>query len=181
MIPPTEAPAADAPLPETAGIPVQPQDRGPGPWDRSGLVINRPELQPRAQRAIYGTATAVAWVVWAYLWLPLVTLIAWYFGVRAFIREIVIPDRVTLLLTGAVYLAVITVMGGALLVWSQYNLRRFGGAERRTEPSPVGREEILDWFDIPDATLQAMREERSVVVEHGAQGEVIGVRPSDGG
>jgi biofilm PGA synthesis protein PgaD len=176
MTPPTEAPFAVAPVPVT-----ETGDPGPGPWDRSGLVIEQPELQPRTQRAIYGAVTAVAWVVWAYLWLPLVTLIAWYFGVRAFIREIVIPDRVTLLLTGVTYLAVIAVLGGALLAWSQYNLRRFGGAERRLEPRPIEREEVLAWFDISSGTLDAMQDEGSMVVEHGAQGEVTRVRRPEPG
>ncbi len=172
----TGTPVAERPTAEGEGKP-----RGPGPWDRSGLIIERPELQPRAQRAIYGTVTAVAWVVWAYLWLPLVTLIAWYFGVRAFIREIVIPDQMTLFLTAVTYVTVIIVLGGSLLVWSQYNLRRFGDAERRTAPIPVSREEVLAWFEIPAETLDEMRSGGSVVVEHGDEGNVTGVRPPEPG
>jgi biofilm PGA synthesis protein PgaD len=155
--------------------------RGPGPWDRSGLIIERPELQPKAQRAVYGTVTAVAWVVWAYLWLPLVTLVAWYFGVRAFVREIVIPDQMTLMLTAVIYVAVIIVLGGSLLIWSRYNLRRFGGAERRKAPEPVGRHELLAWFGIPEETLERMRTAGSVVVEHGEEGNVVGVRGTAAG
>ncbi len=150
--------------------------RGPGPWDRSGLIIERPELQPRVQRAIYRTVTAVAWVVWAYLWLPLVTLVAWYFGVRSFVREIVVPDQMTMLFTAVAYMTVIIVLGGSLLVWSQYNLRRFGGTERRQAPEPLGRRELVDWFGISEETFEAMRSAGSVVVDHGEEGNVVGVR-----
>jgi poly-beta-1,6-N-acetyl-D-glucosamine biosynthesis protein PgaD len=148
MIPPTSAmPAPPSPAPGSSAL--DPALGGPVLPDRRGLIIERPDLQPRRERVIYGTITAVAWVLWAYLWLPLVTLVAWYFGVRAFIREVVIPDRVTLLATGASYLLVIVVLGGALLVWSRYNLRRFGGEDRREASAPLGGEEIRAWFSIP--------------------------------
>jgi biofilm PGA synthesis protein PgaD len=181
MIPPSTA--IPAPTPPTAAPPA-PDPIGPGAQglpDRRGLIIERPDLQPRRERVIYGTITAVAWVLWAYLWLPLVTLVAWYFGVRAFVREVVVPDRLTLLATGASYLLVIVILGGTLLVWSRYNLRRFGGEDRRTASAPLGREEIRAWFAIPASTLEFMQDQGSVVVEHGEAGEVEGVRAPDPG
>ena len=63
-------------------------DRRPGP------VFDSPELQARSHRVIYSVMTFAAWIVWAWLWLPLVTLLGWYLGIRTFLREIVIPDRV---------------------------------------------------------------------------------------
>jgi biofilm PGA synthesis protein PgaD len=185
MIPPTTARTATAPHPASVPpAPASPATQDPPPPtaagfpDRSGLIIERPELQPRRERFVYGTITAVAWVLWAYLWLPLVTLVAWYFGIRAFIREVSIPDRLTLLTTGASYLLVILLLGGGLLVWSRYNLRRFGGKDRREGSAPLEGEEIRSWFGISDSTLQIMRNEGSVVVEHGGAGEVQGVRLS---
>jgi len=178
------SPSSAIPAPPPAAPPALEPPAAPGAQglpDRSGLIIERPDLQPRRERVIYGTITAVAWVIWAYLWLPLVTLVAWYFGVRAFIREVVIPDRVTLLATGASYLLVIVILGGALLVWSRYNLRRFGGEDRRAASAPLGAEEIRAWFAIPSSTLEFMQNEGSVVVEHGEAGEVEGVRAPDPG
>jgi biofilm PGA synthesis protein PgaD len=175
MMPPPGTLTLDAPPAPVSELDAV--ERGPGPWDRSGLIIQRPELQPRAQRAIYGTVTAVAWVVWAYLWLPLVTLVAWYFGVRAFIREIVIPDQAVLLFTAVVYVLIIILLGGTLLLWSQYNLRRFGGEDRRAASPPVARHEVLGWFQIPETTLDTLQQSGSMVVEHGEHGDVTGVRP----
>ncbi|TVP43467.1 MAG: poly-beta-1,6-N-acetyl-D-glucosamine biosynthesis protein PgaD [Gemmatimonadales bacterium] len=191
MIPPTSAIRTSSPVTSPPVAPAPPTQSPPPPVvkpsgrrvpprpDRNGLIIERPDLQPRRERIVYGTITAVAWALWMYLWLPLVTLVAWYFGARAFIREVVIPDRVTLLATGATYLLVILILGGALLVWSRYNLRRFGGEDRRTASAPLGREEIQAWFAIPATTLDFMRSEGSVVVQHGEAGEVEGVRAPD--
>lgn len=40
------------------------------------LIIDRPELQPRVQRAFFSPLTVVLWTFYVYLLLPLVTLLA---------------------------------------------------------------------------------------------------------
>lgn len=172
-----EAPRQAEAAAETTSAP--PAERGPGPWDRTELIINRPELQRRGQRALHGTLTALAWMVWGYLWLPLITLVAWYFGVRSFITEIVIPDRSTLVLTAIVYFIVIAVLGGSLLLWSRYNLQRFRDRSRRSASPPVTPEETMEWFELSAATLEDFRSAGSLVVEHGDDGEVTAVRDVD--
>jgi biofilm PGA synthesis protein PgaD len=169
--------------------PTQPPSTRPAPPaatppDRSQLIIDQPRLQGRTQRVVSGTVTAVAWFVWAYLWLPLVTLVAWYFGVRSFVREVFIPDSSTVVWTGVTYLVVIFLLGVVLLTWSRYNLRRFGGAERRAATPPLTAEEVTAWFGISRETLATLHTGGSLVVEHGPEGEVQGVRvpdPSAGG
>lgn len=147
--------------------------------DRSQLIIDQPRLQGRTQRVVSGAVTAVAWFVWAYLWLPLATLVAWYFGVRSFVREVVIPDASTVLWTGVTYLVVIFLLGVVLLTWSRYNLRRFGGSERRAATPPLTADDITAWFGISHETLDSLRGGASLIVEHGAEGEVEGVRVRD--
>ncbi|CAN5803427.1 hypothetical protein BH23GEM11_BH23GEM11_18690 [soil metagenome] len=181
MIPPTSAIPAPALPPLEPPVLQPPSPDRPELPDRRGLIIERPDLQRRGERVVYGTVTAVAWVLWAYLWLPLVTLVAWYFGVRTFIREVVIPDRITLLATGATYLLVIVLLGGGLLLWSRYNLRRFGGEDRRAASAPLDGAQIGAWFGIPASTLEFMQGEESVVVEHGEAGQVEGVRAPEPG
>jgi len=147
--------------------------------DRSQLIIDQPRLQGRTQRVVSGAVTAVAWFVWAYLWLPLVTLVAWYFGIRSFVREVIIPDASTVLWTGVTYLAVIFLLGVVLLAWSRYNLRRFGGSERRAATPPLTADDVTAWFGISYETLDSLRGGASLIVEHGAEGEVERVRVRD--
>lgn len=164
MTAPTSPPST-RPAPPTASLP-----------DRSQLIIDQPRLQGRTQRVVSGAVTAVAWFVWAYLWLPLVTLVAWYFGVRSFVREVFIPDSSTVVWTGVTYLVVIFLLGVVLLAWSRYNLRRFGGAERRSATAPLTADEVTAWFGISRETLATLHAGGSLLVEHGPEGEVRGVR-----
>lgn len=149
--------------------------------DRSTLIIDRPSLQGRTQRAFWGGITAVAWFVWAYLWLPLVTLVAWFLGVRTFAREALIPDRVTFLATGGLYLFIILMLALVLVGWSRYNLRRFGGEDRRKAASPVAREALLETFGIEEDALDDLRTGRRIRLDHGEAGEVMGVTVAGAG
>ncbi|TVP58053.1 MAG: poly-beta-1,6-N-acetyl-D-glucosamine biosynthesis protein PgaD [Gemmatimonadales bacterium] len=140
--------------------------------DRSGspLIVDQPELQRRPHRMLYSILTLIAWVIWVYLWLPLVTLLAWYFGLRVFLREIVIPDPATMLAVGLVYGLVVLILGGSLLVWSRYNVRRFRGKERREEVPPLSDQAVSEWFAVDPETLARFRSQGSLTVqldEHG--------------
>ncbi|TVP77726.1 MAG: poly-beta-1,6-N-acetyl-D-glucosamine biosynthesis protein PgaD [Gemmatimonadales bacterium] len=139
------------------------------------LIFDRPELQARRHRWAYTTLTLIAWVVWMYLWLPLITLLAWYFGIRALIREAVIPDPGTVLSIAAIYLLVVAILGGILIGWSRYNLRRFGGKDRRKEARGVPASEVAAHFGIREDTLADMRAGRSLVLSHSPGGRVSGV------
>lgn len=144
----------------------------PAPPESRELVVDRPELQKRPQRVIYSTLTLIAWAVWVYLWLPLVTLVAWYFGLRVFLREIVIPDPRTMMMVGVAYLAVVVVLGGALLVWSRYNVRRFRGNERREDAPPLADSEVREWFEIQPEVLERFRSAARMTVHLDDDGQV---------
>lgn len=148
-----------------------------GPGRNTEVIIDRPELQARRHRWTYSTLTLVAWVIWMYLWLPVVTIVAWYLGVRTFIREIMLPDRAVVLALVLSYLAVIVVMGVILVVWSQYNLRRFRGLERRRASPPVTDQEILEWFQCSSENMERLRVEKSVTVEYDEEGGILAVEP----
>jgi biofilm PGA synthesis protein PgaD len=144
-------------------------DRRPGP------VFDSPELQARSHRVIYSVMTLAAWLVWAWLWLPLVTLLGWYLGIRTFLREIVIPDPAAMRSSLLTYLLVILSIGILLTVWSRYNVFRFRGQERRGEVSPVTDSELSDTFRISSAALDRFRDEDSLVLEHDEDGRLAGV------
>ncbi len=147
-----------------------------GPGRDTQVIFDRPELQARRHRLVYSTLTLIAWVIWMYLWLPVVTLVAWYLGVRVFVREIVIPDPQTILAVVLAYLLVVLVFAVVLVGWSQYNLRRFGGKDRRRFPAPLADAELADWFGIPPERLAQMRGLGRMRIEHDEEGAPIAVR-----
>ncbi len=142
---------------------------------RASPVFDSPELQAGRHRLVYSVMTFVAWIVWAWLWLPLVTLVGWYLGVRTFIREIVIPPTGTMWMSVVAYLLVIALIGIFLIMWSRYNVLRFRGDERRRAAARVTDTEMRMRFDLSPELLARFRDEDSLVVEHDELGRITGV------
>ena len=42
------------------------------------LIIDKPALQALPDRLVWAAVTAVFWLIWFYLWLPWITLVAWF-------------------------------------------------------------------------------------------------------
>ncbi|MEX1827634.1 poly-beta-1,6-N-acetyl-D-glucosamine biosynthesis protein PgaD [Luteibacter sp. CQ10] len=101
------------------------------------IMIQRPERQSAAQKAVFTTVTVIAWLFWVFLWLPLVTLGAWAFGLRnAWVQLHVnrLGDG------GDISIVFICALVCALVFtsWSGYNYRRFAGKQKRRGNLPVG-------------------------------------------
>lgn len=102
------------------------------------VLIQRPENQSRVQRALFGAITVVAWVVWAFLWMPLFTFAAWVFGVRSAWLQFYVEHRIgdgsdldTVFLVALLSALTFT-------AWSAYNLARFAGKQKRRGNMPFG-------------------------------------------
>lgn len=96
------------------------------------LIIKNPALQSTGQKVLYGTITIAFWALWFYLWLPLIMLAGWGFGLHQFFDIMVVQRGLDSLREVLVfYLITIAVMGGALILWATYNWLRFSGKERR--------------------------------------------------
>lgn len=133
---------------------------------KTPLIIERPELQSPARRTLYSVVTALAWSLWLYLWLPLVSLLAWLAGIRLMVLEVFLPvggqDWMELIrLLGFVVLAVL-----AIVVWSQYNLRRYGQRNRRKRIPNVEAETLASYYEISPAQLEKLRSKRLLTLDY---------------
>ncbi|MDX1762724.1 MAG: poly-beta-1,6-N-acetyl-D-glucosamine biosynthesis protein PgaD [bacterium] len=132
---------------------------------RDGLIIERPDLQTLWQKYSYGFFTALAWTIWLYLWLPLVSLIAWLFGVQVFYEHMILLggyrgflQLLTLYGSAVLFIAVV------LIVWALSNQIRFRGKERRAPIPPATQEETARFFKISvDAVARAQAADRMVI------------------
>jgi poly-beta-1,6-N-acetyl-D-glucosamine biosynthesis protein PgaD len=136
------------------------------------LIIDRPDLQARHRRVLYSTATMAAWALWMYLWLPLVTLVAWWLGATQFVGEIVVPETRTMLRVGVMYFAIVLCVAAVLVGWSRYNLRRYGSRGRRQAPPVTPDAAIAAYFRVSDEDLRIGRGARTLVIHHTDAGEV---------
>lgn len=144
---------------------------------RSTLIIERPDLQSWHQKLVSGLLTMVFWILWVFLWLPLITLAAWaFFGIQFHIHMIELAGFAGFLDLFSTYAIVIVSMGGALIVWAKYNHLRFRGMDRRKAAAPVQIEQLASFSGHPPASVAQWREMRVMTVEHDAEGAIVRIR-----
>lgn len=96
------------------------------------LIIDAPELLRKRLRTRDGLFTTLMWLVYAYLWLPLISLAAWLLGIDfaydAMLRAGGIGGLLRLVeWCGYAALLIIAIIIG----WSTVQRFRFGGSDRR--------------------------------------------------
>lgn len=105
-------------------------------------LIQRPQAQPPLYRLGWSFVTGLFWVVYAYLWIPVVTLVLWLLGVRLAVVEMYLKEHQAdpFLLTALPLMAVVT---AALLIgWAELNRLRYGDRHRRNALPAVSPAEV---------------------------------------
>jgi len=137
------------------------------------LIIEKPDLVPWPNRLGWGIFTAIFWIIWIYLWMPLITLALWYLGFdfynRLFLHntpsQLVELHHIFLL-----YSSVIAALGGSLLLWARAEFLRFRNVHRRAQSKPVVVEELADYAAQDVATMTELNEVRRMVAYHDEHG-----------
>jgi biofilm PGA synthesis protein PgaD len=127
-------------------------------------IIHHPERQGRRRRTVFTVLTATAWALYFYLWLPLITLLAWVLGVRSSYGELYLKQHAVdpfLLLALPVIALVCAIV---LLAWAEYNRARFGGEERRKAVDPVDADAVALALGADAATAASLRGGRSMTL-----------------
>ncbi|HBK46700.1 MAG TPA: poly-beta-1,6-N-acetyl-D-glucosamine biosynthesis protein PgaD, partial [Xanthomonadaceae bacterium] len=94
-------------------------------------LIRLPDRMGHSRRLAQGALTAGAWMLYFYLWVPLLTLLAWALGLQtAYIRLYLEQNAIDpfLLLSLPV---IALVCAAALIGWAEYNRARFANADER--------------------------------------------------
>jgi biofilm PGA synthesis protein PgaD len=149
------------------------------------LIIDRPELVPVRSRVTFGALTIVFWLVWAYLWSPLLTLAGWGVGLYLGYTNLA-PDfragRIWPILLS--YLAVIVALGALLLGWASIQWARFRTVDRRAATDPVSAAELavhpLIQVGLDESSLLRWQRSRRLVVTHDEHGRVTGAEEIHG-
>jgi biofilm PGA synthesis protein PgaD len=139
-------------------------------------IIYRPDLLPARHRVMFSGITLVAWGIWAYLFLPLISALAWWVGVEMFASYMLDPDERTYFVTLTMYLIVIAGAGLVIFAWSRYNQLRFQGQDRRAHTPPVSQDMIQARFRVDAQTLDQIHASKVMVfnlAEDGTIREVI--------
>lgn len=132
------------------------------------LVIDRPDLQSPAKRALLGLLTAVLWTFYVYLLLPVATLLAWYVGYTAVHEEMVMRRGWEALMHMiGWYSLVVLVMGIIQIGWASINWARFRGTRdrRRLREREVDME-VQKMFLTDTTEFPAWKNAKRIVVRH---------------
>lgn len=137
------------------------------------ICIEAPELLTRREKLRDTVATGIMWALYVYLWLPLVSLMAWILGFE-FAYDVMIraggtAHLRTVLLWFAVTITTIFVIFGT---WSLSNLLRFAGHDRRGSFDRVEDQSFMAFFGISAEELDRLRGSRSLTLELDAVGAI---------
>lgn len=135
-----------------------------GPPEDSGIgIIDHPQLKSVLRNMGEWSFTTFMWVLWGYLFLPLVNILLWIFGGHLFyftvFEEAHYRDAVDMFQkTGWFVLAVFLALRG----WGVYNYHRFGKRDRRRSMPPASIGQLADFFNLPEATVARMQNQKEV-------------------
>ena len=128
--------------------------------------INAPELLTRRQRTLGALVTGLMWAAYAYLWLPLVSLLAWGLGFELAYEVMVRAGGASALRTELFWYGIMLVdVVLTVTVWSLFNKWRFAGHNRRTAHSPVADASLADYFGVTQDELARLRAAQRVEIE----------------
>ena len=135
------------------------------------LQIDAPELLTGRERTRDTVVTAIMWLVYLYLWVPLISLFAWALGVE-FAYDVMIRSGGAAGLGDVIFVygVIVAVILGTVVAWSVSNKIRFGKLTRRREHPIVSDDSIRAYFEIDATTFAGLRDGRVVAVEFGQDG-----------
>lgn len=140
------------------------------------VIINARNVVSRRIRNRDRVLTTLMWVLYAYLWLPLISLGAWYLGVQ-FAYDLVIraggtEPLVSLLLS---FLLILLITALVVILWSWIQRARFAKHERRIFfPAVVSADEQAFWA-ITEAEHSRIRSGKRLVIDLDETGKLTGI------
>lgn len=146
----------------------------------TNIQIYYPELLTRGQRVRDTFLTALMWCIYVYLWMPLVSLLAWLAGLEFAYDVMVRAGGASALLSVlAWYTVVVSVIFVVVTVWSVSNRLRFRNRDRRRGVGSPGDQTLAEYFGLGLDQLDLMRRNRIMKLEfdQGGRPILVGQQP----
>jgi biofilm PGA synthesis protein PgaD len=139
----------------------------------SPLIIERPELQSNVQRYGWSSVTFIFWVLYVYLWFPLLTLAAWWIGAKLFDYHMIqLQGYVGLIDKLSLYSSIILIISVILIGWAEINRMRFKGQLRRMGVADVTVGEVARKYNLQEHQLTELRQQKSMKVHFSDKGVI---------
>ena len=119
----------------------------------------------------------LAWLFYAYLWLPLATAVVWWFGLADIYGELYQRSEQVDRFVVFALPAAAAITGFALIGWAEYNRLRFRGNERRAPFRDVPIDEIAAALGASPGVPHALAEVRVAILDMNEDAEPVAVIP----
>lgn len=138
-------------------------------------ILNPRKPATRGVQTFHGAITLLAWVLYAYLWLPVITVIAWLLGIRTTYIELAVKNYDFDKNTFGILLALGAVATVLLIGWAEYNRHKFGRHDRRTPISDVGVDDVANSLQADAGVSRALAGSKSITLAMGEDARPVGV------
>lgn len=138
------------------------------------LIIERPDLAHPFRRVSATVFTALAWLIWLAMWLPLLSAIARHYGFA--VREIAFASHISLESFLALAEVVPWAVGAAIAIVVFAYLREKLGGHRQHDVGFVGMERLATGAALDPQRLAEWQQAPILYVEHGPLGRVTNAR-----
>ncbi len=140
---------------------------------KNNFIIESPKLQPLRLKYSSTLLTFIFWVLWFYLWVPLITLGAWWLQISFFENEILVESGLDAFLDILpVFIAITLVLNSTLALWAYYNFSRFKGMDRRKALPPVNNADLIQIWGISKEALDTAQANKVSTILLSDNGEI---------
>ena len=124
--------------------------------------------------------TFIMWGIYIYLWIPLITLLAWLFGFDRFYEVMItyggFEVAVDLLDLYALMLISIVV---SVVSWAGFNYYRFHRYDRRQTAPATHVQNLSEFFGVSEADIERARHAKILQIDLDDQGAIVKIAPDD--
>ena len=140
------------------------------------VIINARNVVSRRIRNRDRVLTTLMWLLYAYLWLPLISLGAWYLGVQ-FAYDLVLraggtDPLISLLLS---FLLILLITALVVIVWSWIQRARFAKNERRVSSPALEPADEQAFWEISETEHSRIRSSKRLVIDLDETGQLTRV------
>lgn len=137
------------------------------------LIINTPSILSLKQKSSSAFLSFIFWVLWFYLWIPLTSLIGWYFGGDLVYRQIIELNQNKEFIEELYFFGkALTIFGVSFGIWVAYNYYRFRNIERRGQARHVTSKDLADHFNVNLFTLLEHQKAQYISVSFDEDGKI---------
>lgn len=137
--------------------------------------IDRPDLQSNARRGVLGVLNSLGWMIWIYLLMPFISVIAWLFGYYRF-NGYVVHDQPGTWAHLLLMLVLVGIMSVLLIGWASYNLLRFRNNERRLAVTNVTVQQVAQFYELDSGTVQRVQQQQVSTFYYDDVGKIVDIQ-----